>query len=427
LHCLYAVLIVFSLVLGSGAVSAVDPSQLNAAQIANMYQAKADQAAQQPTQTAPAPSASKEAEKELHSLTADIDKGGNALMASLNRKLQPWMWWVACGAWVVLAFLAGKLVEFAFRRLLPTRHVSWLGRVFRIFCYLICALVAIFLFLLGFGASALAEPVIRIEGKLILLAAAFGVADLALVSVNIGIDRYLMSTDHTGQPLARSPRVLTLLPLMRNIAMVSLGVVLVLMVLGQFGVNIAPLLAGAGVIGVAVGFGSQKLVQDVITGAFILFENTLAIGDQVKIGDHAGTVEGMTIRTLRIRDSNGQLHTLPFSSVTTVINMSRDYGYHSFELKIAYESDVDRAIAVINQTVTEMQKDPAVSPDILAAATVSGVARLEEWAVVLAGAIKTPPGRADTVGNEFNKRIKNAFDGAGVKFAHPFSVVQLTR
>jgi small-conductance mechanosensitive channel len=203
--------------------------------------------------------------------------------------------------------------------------------------------------------------------------------------------------------------------------------VLILMVLGQFGVNIAPLLAGAGVIGVAVGFGSQKLVQDVITGAFILFENTLAIGDSVKIGDHAGTVEGMTIRTLRIRDGNGQLHTLPFSSVTTVINMSRDYGFHPFELKISYETDIDRAIEVINQTVSEMQNDPTISADILAAANISGVARLDEWAVVLSGAIKAPPGRADAVGNVFNHRIKNAFDRAGVKFAHPIQIIQIEK
>lgn len=419
MRCLYAVLILVSVLLACGAVSAADPDQLNTAQVANMYQAKADQA--------PPPSASKEAEKEMRTLTADIDKGGNALMASLNSKLQPWMWWVACGVWLVLAFLAGKLIEFAFRRLVPGRHISWLGRVFRIFCTLICTLIALFLFLLGFGASALAEPVIRIEGKLILLAAAFGVADLALIAVNISIDRYLLSTDPSGQPLARSPRVLTLLPLIRNIAMISLGVVLVLMVLGQFGVNIAPLLAGAGVIGVAVGFGSQKLVQDVITGAFMLFENTLAIGDSVQISTHIGTVEGMTIRTLRLRDSNGQLHTLPFSSVTTVINMSRDFGFYPFELNIAYDSSVDRAMEVIGETVQAMQQDPAICHLILAPAELYGVDKLGEWSVVLTGRLKTPPGQQTTVGRAFNRRIKEAFDRAGIKFGQPARVVRIVR
>lgn len=396
-----------------------DPHQLDQARLADIYTAKSGDQAQ--------PSASKEAEKEMRTLTADFDKSGTELLASLDGKLQPWMWWAACGAWVLLVFLAGKLVQFALRRLFPGRHISWLGRIFRVFCYLICTLIAIFLFLLGFGAAALAAPVIRIEGKLILLAVAFGVADLALVAVNISIDRYVMSTDPSGQPLTRSPRVLTLLPLLRNIAMISLGTVLLLMVLGQFGVNIAPLLAGAGVIGVAVGFGSQKLVQDVITGAFMLFENTLAIGDTVQIGTHTGIVEGMTIRTLRLRDSNGQLHTLPFSSVSTVINMSRDFGFHNFELHISYDTSIDRAIEVIAETVTGMQSDPAMCADILAPADIYGVNELSQWAVVLTGAIKTPPGRQYAVGRAFNRRIKEAFDRAGVKLAQPAQTVRIIK
>jgi small conductance mechanosensitive channel len=405
-----------------------DPGQLDQARLADLYTTKAtDEVAQAQTQTPAQPTAQKEAEKELKSLTSDIDKHGNALVASLNGKLRPWMWWVACGVWIVLAFLAGKLVQFGFRRFFPGRRISWIGRIFRMFCYLICALIAIFLFLLGFGASAVAQPVIQIEGKLILLAAAFGVADLALVAVNIGIDRYLMSTDPSGQPVARSPRVLTLLPLIRNIIMISLGVVLVLMVLGQFGVNIAPLLAGASVIGVAVGFGSQKLVQDVITGAFMLFENTLAVGDTVQIGTHTGTVEGMTIRTLRLRDTNGQLHTLPFSSVTTVINMSRDFGFHNFELRISYEASIDRAIEVIGETVTGMQNDPQMCSDILAPVDIYGVAQLAEWSVVLTGAIKTPPGRQYAVGRAFNRRIKDAFDRNGIAFALPIQLVRIVR
>ncbi len=401
-----------------------DPHQLDQARAADLFTAKAAEA-QQPAPQPAQPTAEKEAEKELKSLTVDIDRGGDALLASLNSRLEPWMWWVACGIWVVLVFLAGKLIEMGFRKFFPGRRISWLGRIFRMFCYLICALIAIFLFLHGFGASAIAGPVIKIEGKLILLAAAFGIADLALVSVNIGIDRYLTSTDPSGNPVARSPRVLTLLPLLRNIAMITLGLVLVLMVLGQFGVNIAPLLAGAGVVGVAVGFGSQKLVQDVITGAFMLFENTLAIGDTVQIGTHTGTVEGMTIRTLRLRDINGQLHTLPFSSVTTVINMSRDFGFHNFELHIAYDSSIDRAMEVIAETVIGMQNDPEICSDILAPADIYGVAQLAEWSVVLTGAIKTPPGRQYAVGRAFNRRIKHAFDRNGIKFGHPVQFVRL--
>ena len=399
-----------------------DPDQLNQARVADMYQSTADEE-KQPEQ----PTAKAEAEQQLKSLTSEIDRDSDRLMKMLNGAVKPWMWWVAAAVWVVLVLLIGRLLSYLFSRLFPRGPVSWLGRIFKLFCYLISALVALYLILHGFGATVLATPVLRIEGKLILLAAAFGVADLALLLVNISINRYLMSTDHTGQPIERSPRVLTLLPLMRNIVMVSLGLVLGLVVLGQFGVNIAPLLAGAGVVGVAVGFGAQKLVQDVITGAFMLFENTLAVGDTVKIGDHVGAVEGMTIRTLRIRDANGQLHTLPFSSVTTVINMSRDFGFYPFELNIAYEASIDRAMEVIAETVTAMQQDPSICSLILAPAEIYGVDKLGEWSVLLTGRIKTPPGQQVVVGRAFNRRIKEAFDRAEVKFATPVTRVQLVK
>ena len=135
----------------------------------------------------------------------------------------------------------------------------------------------------------------------------------------------------------------------------------------------------------------------------------------------------MTIRTLRLRDSNGQLHTLPFSSVTTVINMSRDFGYHNFELHISYDSSIDRAMEVIAETVTGMQNDPAMCADILAPADIYGVNELSQWSVVLTGAIKTPPGRQYAVGRAFNRRIKDGFDRAGVKFAQPAQIIRLIR
>ena len=414
---LLATLVALFLSVGPTA-GAADPDQLDQARVADLYQAQAAQKS---------PGAEQEAEKEIGTLSVDLDRNGGQLLRSLNARLQPWMWWGVDGVWILLVILVVRLIGFAYRRFFPGRRISWLGRVFRVFCYMISALIAIFLFLHGFGVGALAEPVLHVEGKLIVLAAAFGVADLALLAVNIAIDRYLMGTDPAGEPLQRSPRVLTLLPLLRNIAMVTLGAMLVLMVLGQFGVNIAPLLAGAGVVGVAIGFGSQKLVQDVITGAFMLFENTMAIGDTVQIGSNTGKVESMTIRTIRIRDTGGQLHTLPFSAVTTVVNMSRDFAFYNFTLHISYDADIDKAIAVIGQTVAGMRADPALGPDILSFADIVGVNALTEWSVELAGSIKVPPLRQNTIGPIFNRRIKEAFDKAGIAFAHPVSEIRLTR
>jgi small conductance mechanosensitive channel len=359
--------------------------------------------------------------------SSDFDRNTARLVQKLNHTIQPWMWWVAGLLWAATVALIGKLIEHGFARLFPGAPASWLGRTFRVFCYVVCALFAVYFFLHAFGAAIFAGPLLQVEKKLVLLAGAFGIADLALLLVNLGIDRYLERTDHSGQPVEHSPRVLTLLPLMRNIIMLTLGMVLALVVLGEFGVNIAPLLAGAGVVGVAVGLGAQKLVQDVITGAFMLFENTIAVGDSVKIADHTGTVEGLTIRAVRLRDAQGMVHTLPFSTVTTVINMSRDFGYFPFEVNITYDADIDLALALITEAVTEMQTDPAVSPDLLAPAEIYGVERLADWAVVLSGRIKTQPNRQQPIARAFNRLVKSKFSQRGVAFANPARLIALPR
>jgi small-conductance mechanosensitive channel len=354
----------------------------------------------------------------LAATTVQVDRDSAKLIQKLTSGFQPWMWWLAGFLWAALVVLIGKLLEHGLARLFPSNRPSWLGRSFRVFCYVICALIAVYFFLHAFGASILAGPLLQVERKLVLLAAAMGIADVALLLVNLTIDRYLTRVDHAGHPIERSPRVLTILPLIRNIAMIALGIVLTLVVLDDFGVNISPLLAGAGVVGVAIGFGAQKLVQDVITGAFMLFENTMAIGDWVKIGDHSGTVEGMTIRTLRLRDAFGQVHTLPFSAVPNVINMSRDFGYHPFEINISYDTDVDRALAAIAEVGLELQGDPVLSADIVGPMEIFGVERLGEWSVVLSGRIKTAPARQAIVARVFNQCIKKKFDDLGLALSY---------
>jgi len=188
-----------------------------------------------------------------------------------------------------------------------------------------------------------------------------------------------------------------------------------LMVLSELGVNIAPLLAGAGVVGVAIGFGSQKLVQDVITGAFILFEDTIAVGDSVKIGDNVGTVEGLTIRTIRLRAGNGQLHTLPFSSVSTVINMSRDFAYHTFEISVAYNEDVDRVIEAIREVGDTLRGESEWAQSLPEPIEVFGVDNFDGASVVIRGRLKAVPGMQAPAGREFNRRLKKMFDEIGVE------------
>jgi len=243
--------------------------------------------------------------------------------------------------------------------------------------------------------------------------------------VNASIERYLAQTDADGNAIERGRRARTLLPLLRNVVMVVLLVVVTLIVLSELGVNIAPLLAGAGVVGVAIGFGSQKLVQDVITGAFILFENTIAVGEVVKIADHTGTVEGMTIRTLRLRDAAGNIHTLPFSNVATVINLSRDFAFYQFDVGVSYDADIDRVTAEIRALGDELRADADFGSLIMDAVEVFGLDRFTDSAVMVQGRIKTLPGKQFGVGREFNRRLKKRFDAAGISIPFPTHTIHI--
>src|SRR5262249_2208059 len=152
-------------------------------------------------------------------------------------------------------------------------------------------------------------------------------------------------------------RVRTLLPMLRNAAFIIFSIIAAMVILSEGGVNIGPLLAGAGVIGVAVGFGSQTLVKGFLTGPFLVIENTIAIGDVVKIADHSGTVEAMTIRTLRLRDGDGAVHILPFSEVSKIINMTKDFAYALITVGVSYSSDLRRVMEVIKAVGEELRQD----------------------------------------------------------------------
>lgn len=233
------------------------------------------------------------------------------------------------------------------------------------------------------------------------------------------IERYLSATDADGNQLQRSGRVRTLLPLVRNAAFILLVVTVGLIVLSEIGVNIAPLLAGAGVLGIAIGFGSQKLVQDIITGAFILFEDTVAVGDSVKVGEHVGTVESLSIRALKIRDGNGALHTVPFGAVSTVINSSRGFNYAGIDVPVAYEVDTDRATEIILAVGADMRDEAAWGAMMIDPVEVQGVERFDAASVILRVRIKTTPGDRVTLIREFNRRLKQRFGTAGIAMSSP--------
>lgn len=222
---------------------------------------------------------------------------------------------------------------------------------------------------------------------------------------------------------ARSARTQTLLAVARNALLIVIVVVSSLMILSQLGVNIGPLLAGAGVLGVAIGFGSQKLVQDIITGVFILLGDMMSVGDVVKLGDRAGLVEAISIRNVRLRDLSGTVHTIPFSSISSVSNLTKDFSYYVFDIGVAYREDVDQVMGVLREIGDELQQDPDVGPLILAPLEVLGVDAFADSAVVVKARIKTTPIQQWTVGRAFNRRIKQRFDELGIEIPFPHQTI----
>jgi small conductance mechanosensitive channel len=226
------------------------------------------------------------------------------------------------------------------------------------------------------------------------------------------VERYLRGLDekHVSGTRAR-----TLLPLLRTAFRVVLIVMVVLVVLSQVGVDIAPLLAGAGVVGLAIGFGAQKLVQDVITGFFILVEDSISVGDVVEAGGHSGVVESMTIRSIEMRDADGVVHTVPFSSVSTVKNYSKDFAYALVDIGVGYHENTDDVIEVIREVGEAMRRDSPVKDAITSPLEIFGVNALAESAVMIQARFRTRPTQQWAVKREFLRRIKLAFDEKGIE------------
>ena len=242
---------------------------------------------------------------------------------------------------------------------------------------------------------------------------------------NAVIERNLATTDRNGHTIQRSARIRTLLPLLRNALMVLLTTFVTLITLSELGLDIGPLLAGAGVVGLAVGFGAQTLVKDVITGLFILFEDTISVGDVVNVGGKGGLVEGITIRTIRLRDFDGTVHTVPFSAVTSISNMTKDFSYYVFDVTVAYREDADRVVSVLHEIGAGLRADPRFAPLILEPLEVLGIDAFQDSAVLIKARIKTLPIQQWNVGREFNGRMKKRFGELGIAIPFPQRILHI--
>ncbi|HDR14644.1 MAG TPA: mechanosensitive ion channel [Desulfobacteraceae bacterium] len=220
-----------------------------------------------------------------------------------------------------------------------------------------------------------------------------------------------------------STRKLTLLPLLRNVVRITLGVIATMLVLSQIGINIGPLLAGAGVVGLAVGFGAQTLVRDVITGAFILLEDAISVGDWVTAGGFSGSVEGLNVRTVTLRDLSGTVHVIPFSQVTSVTNFNRGYGYALIDVSVAYRERYDEVVQALHEVAKELRQDETWGRYITGDLEVFGLNNLGDSAVEIRVRMKTLPMRQFGVRRAFLEKMKRMFDERGIEIPFPHRTV----
>jgi len=214
-------------------------------------------------------------------------------------------------------------------------------------------------------------------------------------------------------------RAETLGRVIRQIAQVAIGVVAGLGILRELGFDIAPLLAGAGIAGLAVGFGAQNLVRDIITGFFIIFENQIRVGDVVEIAGKLGKVEQVNLRTTVLRDNEGRVHVVPNGQITTVTNMTREWSRVLLDVNITYKEDLNRVIQVLQQVGEDLAQDAEWQTRILEPMTILGISGLGPNSLEVRIALKTAPGAQFDLAPELRRRIKDAFDGAGIVIPTP--------
>ncbi|MBZ6078535.1 mechanosensitive ion channel family protein [Microvirga puerhi] len=249
------------------------------------------------------------------------------------------------------------------------------------------------------------------------------VADLIWQVTKTFIDRRLAQISAIASPgseeALRQARLRTLLPIFRSIILVVLVVVAALMALAALGVEIGPLIAGAGIVGVAVGFGSQTLVRDVISGVFYLLDDAFRVGEYIQSGNYKGTVESLGFRSVKLRHHRGPIYTVPYGQLGAVENMSRDWVIDKMAINVTYDTDLAKAKQVIKKIGRELAEDPEFSPYILEPLKMQGVEQFGDFAIQIRLKMMTRPGQQFAIRRRANMLIKKAFDDNGIRFAFP--------
>ena len=220
-----------------------------------------------------------------------------------------------------------------------------------------------------------------------------------------------------GQAPGPEARMITLLPLLRTILLVTLLIMVVLSVLAAAGVNIAPILAGAGIVGIAIGFGTQSLVRDIVAGIFFLIDDAFRLGEYIEVGDLMGTVESISIRSMRIRHHRGKVHTVPYGELKSLTNHSRDWVIMKLEFRVPFDTDLQLVKKLVKKVGAELQANEHYGQSILSTLKSQGVRRMEEFNMVVGVKFMTKPGEQWLVRRDAYQKVRDAFEANGIRMA----------
>ena len=258
--------------------------------------------------------------------------------------------------------------------------------------------------------------------ELKIAASVIGVVALAFAlryAVNRLLRRFFMAVADRAPTIEERRRVATVSKVLRHTVSALILVVAAMLVLGQIGFSIAPILGAAGVVGIAVGFGAQSLVKDVFAGFFLLIENQIRVGDVVEIAGKSGVVEQLSLRRTKLRSYDGSVHYISNGLITTVTNMSTEFAFAVVDIGVSYREDIDRVYAVMREAARALRETPEFGARIIGDLEIAGVDQWAESAVMIRARIRTQPLEQWGVRREYLKRLKTAFDREGISIPFP--------
>ena len=247
----------------------------------------------------------------------------------------------------------------------------------------------------------------------------------AIIETSQFVSEYLMKEKKSGKKKGGTQKRKTLVPVINTVVKIAACFIGGIIILERLGVNTTPILAGAGIIGLAVGFGAQTFVKDLINGLFILFEESLRVGDYADLGKNEGIVEGIGLRTVKLRDVSGNVHIVPNSSIDAVINMSKEFSRSVIDIGVAYREDVDEVIGILEEIGEEMRNDPEYQKSILEPMEVFGLQKFDDSAIIIRVRMTTKPLKQWGIKRAFNKRVKKKFDERGIEIPFPHCTIYM--